>query len=236
MTRPHLRPVVLLGALLAAAGAMARGAAAEPVSAAARARAETAFVDGRLDDLDAALGAGTTLADAEPLALRDLWWRPRAGYVAPLPAADDLSLAARRLRWLADPAARGEAPYPAPQAGETDPYPRLALLVADRLQREARGAEGLPRASPLWDAPDEDVQYVWRWYASRAYEGPQPDASSPKDRAATEAAQARFEAVVERNRAWAVGAVGALILAAGLAYRRLGSRPGRKSPARPTDS
>lgn len=227
--RPVPRP--LLVALLAFAGlVLAAPAAAGPASAEARFRAETAFCDGRLDDLDAALGVGTTPADLEPLVLRDHWWRVRPGAARPTIAPDDGSLSARRIRWCLDRQARRDTPYPLPRDGEVDTYPRLTLLVLDRLRRETRGAEGLPEASPLWDARDEALQYVWRWYGDRAYRGPSLAALSPEDRAATEVAQARFEAVVARNRALAVGGVLALGIVAGLAAVAL--RPGRKkSPA-----
>lgn len=228
-------PLVAVVAALALAVAAAPTAVAGPVSAEARARAETAFLDGRLDDLDAALGAGTTLVDAEPIALRDLWWRPRAGYVPPSPAADDTSLSARRLRWLADPDARRATPYPTPAEGETDAYPRLAVLVADRVRREARGAAGLPEASPLWTVEDETTRFVWRWWGTQVFVGPRLEALEPEDRRLAEAAQARFERVVARNRALAVGAVIGFVVAAGLASWRLRGPSGHKSGSAPTE-
>lgn len=226
---PFLRPRLV--ALLAFAGlALAAPAEAGPASAEARFRAETAFCDGRLDDLDAALGTGTTSADLEPIVLRDHWWRTRSGAARPSIDPGDDSLSARRIRWCLDGRGRRDTPYPLPRDGETDRYPRITLLVLDRLRRETRGAEGLPEASPLWDAKDEALQYVWRWYGERAYRGPSLAALAAEDRAATEAAQARFEAVVARNRVLAVGGVLALALGAGLAAAAL--RPRRKkSPA-----
>lgn len=241
MTRPSPRTLatrVAVAALAAVGGlalavAAAPPAAAGPASAEARARAETAFCDGRLDDLDAALGTGTTPADLEPLVVRDHWWRPRRGAAAPALDAADGSLSARRIRWCLAGASAADAPYPMPRDGEVDAYPRLTRLVLDRLRREALGAEGLPEASPLWDAPDETLQYVWRWYGERAYRGPSLASLPPEDRAATEAAQARFEDVVARNRALAVGGVLGLVLLAGAVLLRLGAR--RKIPSAPTD-
>ncbi len=231
------RPIlVALGALavaLAVTIAVAAPAAAGPASAEARARAETAFCDGRLDDLDAALGAGTTPADLEPLILRDHWWRVRTGAVRPTIEGIDDSLSARRIRWCLDRFERRNTPYPMPRDGEVDAYPRLTLLVLDRLRRETLGAAGLPEAGPLWDAKDEALQYVWRWYGDRAYRGPSLASLSPDDRAATEAAQARFEAVVARNRRLAVGGVLGFVLLAGAVGVVL--RPRRKITPAPTD-
>ncbi|MFO0933936.1 MAG: hypothetical protein U1E39_14700 [Planctomycetota bacterium] len=227
------RPIAAALVALAAALAAAAPATAGPASAEARARAETAFCDGRLDDLDAALGTGTTPADLEPLVLRDRWWRVRPDAPRPTLAPDDTSLSARRIRWCLDRSGRGDTPYPMPSDGEVDVYPRLTLLVLDRLRRETRGAEGLPEASPLWDAKDEALQYVWRWYGERAYRGPSLASLSPDDRAATEAAQARFEAVVARNRLLAVGGVLGFVLAVGAVGVVL--RPRRKIAPAPTD-
>ena len=232
LRRALRRTLVALVAVVAAVAAAAP-AAAGPASAEARARAETAFCEGRLDDLDAALGAGTTPTDLEPLVLRDHWWRARRGAARPTIPADDTSLSARRIRWCLDWFDRKGRPYPMPSDGETDAYPRLTLLVLDRLRRESLGAEGRPEAGPLWDAKDEALQYVWRWYGERAYRGPSLASLSPEDRAATEAAQARFEDVVARNRALAVGGVLGFVLAAGGVFAGLGRR--RKIPPSATD-
>lgn len=201
-------------AALAALGALGpRRAAADPASPEARARAERAFLDGRFDDMDAAVGAGTTLADAEPLAVRDLWWRPRAGYTPPALAPDDRSLSARRLRWLlGDGRSRAEA-YPRPGPDETDPYPLLTALVEERLRRETVGADGLPEAHPLWDDPDAGRRVLWRWYLGRAFRGPRLDDFDEAEQQAILAQHERAQGVVRRNRWLAIGGIAGLALA-----------------------
>ena len=74
---------------------------------------------------------------------------------------------------------------------------------------------------------------VRKRYGERAYRGPSLASLSPEDRAATEAAQARFEDVVARNRALAVGGVLGFVLAAGGVFVGLGRR--RKIPPSATD-
>lgn len=229
------RAAVLVAAVavVLGAGAGAGLASAEPVSAAARARAEKAFASGHLDDVDAAVGAGTTLGDLEPLVVRDGWWRPRDGYLPPVPPPDDASLSARRIRWVAAAARSDPGPYPTAGAGEVDLYPVLTALVLDRLDRETVGGAGFPRTGRLWDAADPDVRYVWRAFGSPAYEGPKLDDYGPEDRVAAERAQARYASVVARNRGIAAGAVGGFTLAALLLGAAVGRR--RKSGPPTTD-
>lgn len=226
---PPRRTLAVAAALvaLAALGALVpRPAAAGPASAEARARAERAFLDGRFDDLDAAVGAGTTLADAEPIAVRDLWWRPRAGYTPPTVAPDDGSLSARRLRWLLTGGRSRAEAYPQPGPDEMDPYPLLTALVVERMRREDLGADGLPEAHPLWNDPDEGRRLLWRWFLGRAYRGPRFEDYDEAERRAILAQHERAQGVVARNRWLAIAGVAGLALACwalGARLRRGGS-------------
>lgn len=201
-----------------------RSAPAGPASDEARARAERAFLDGRYDDMDPAVGAGTTLADVEPLALRDLWWRPKSGYRPPPIDPADVSLPARRLRWLLDPAIQTATPYPRPVPGETDAYPLMTALVEERQRRETLGAHGLPQSHPLWDDPDAGRRLLWRWYLGRSYRGPQLDDFDASDQEAIIAQHERADAAVRRNRTLAVASVLGLLAVAFWTSWRLGRR------------
>jgi hypothetical protein len=236
-----VRTAVAHVALVVALGA-APAAGAAPASPEARRRAEDAFVVGRLDDLEASVGAGTTPADRELLAVRDLFWRPaRAGFGVP---DDDGSLSARRIAWLAGHAARwggagaatAEPPYPLPVAGETDPYPRVTALVLDRLRRESEGAEGFPAASPLAGLGDANLDGFLAWYGRRGWQGASAQDLSGEDRAAQEQLDARFHALAARNRWLAWAALAAFLGAAAAVLRGLRPRPSVESLSSPTDT
>lgn len=199
MTRsPRRRPVGLAVALAAALGACpSRARAGEPLPDETRRRAEDAFVSGRLDDLDAALGTSTAPIDLEALAVRDLYWRPRGGAAAALPAAAfDGSLSGRRLAWLRDASrlsAPGEVPYPMPAAGETDPWPLVTALVLDRLERESVGDASRAMGERLLSTRDPRLEWFFREYAAPAYGVPigEPSEQDAKRREETDRLAAR---------------------------------------------
>jgi hypothetical protein len=168
-----------LAALLvtaAATGAFpaARAEEPEPLPPEAQRRAAWAYAVGRLEDVEAALGAAATADDRVPLEVLRRFWRPVAGGPeAARPAGDALS--DRRLRFLAawPSAEAGEWPVAAP--GEEDRHPVVDALVRDRVRREARGVEGLPEGGPLATVPDEAVR-AFLPVARMAYVGPAPPA------------------------------------------------------------
>jgi len=211
-------------------GAPSAGAGPEPLPDAVHRRAEDAFVVGRLDDLDAILGTGTAAVDLEPLAVRDLFWRPTDPRPTLPVAADDRGLSARRVTWLGRLAlqrtggAEVRSPYPGPEANETDAYPRLTALVRDRLRRESVGARGLPRESPLSGISDPDIEAFQTWYARRAYEGPLDTDLPEEDRRAEAAQRAQVAEIGARNVRLGVGALLVLVVGAWLGGRILGGR------------
>jgi hypothetical protein len=209
------RLLVLAGLLAVLLGGRVPASAREPLPAASRERAERAFLDGRLDDLDAILGASADPVDVEALALRDLYWRPREGVEERYrPAASGPSLSARRIAWCLAPPPPGGArpPYPVPAVGEGDPWRRLAALVADREDREARGARALAGAGPLPALHDPEVDWFVDNYARTALVGA-PRSPEDEERAASARSLAR------RNRTVGLAAVaGYLALGALLAF------------------
>jgi hypothetical protein len=228
------RPAACVVAAGLALLALAGSASAGPVSDAARERAQNAFIVGRVQDLDAILGAGTTPADAEPLYLRDVVWRPMA--TTPRPPPDDGSLSSRRIRWMVEEFATGRAPlsaYPLPKAGEADPYPRLTGLVLERAWRESRGARGLPDDGPLPPLHDEMLDWLDTTYAKPLYQGDVTHLLPPEAQAEERAARGRLADAAERARSIALVSVGGLVLAATAAGLLLGR--GRKRPPAAAD-
>ncbi len=241
MRPPRLPPI--LGALAAVVAAavggipIARDARGDGPTAEMRTRVEDAFVDGRLDELEQLSAPGEDPLSVEPLAVRDLFWRPIPGAPAwplPRPDVDGTSLSARRLAWLAAAAAarsRGEAmvtaPYPAPAAGEVDPYPRITAWVRDRLLRETEGTTAMDRDGPLGDLTGDELSTYW----VKAFR--RPAIAGPEAEDADEATRARRRAVREgavRARAFGLASLGCWILVGGLL---LGLRSRRVKPPPP---
>ena len=226
MRRGRLLLGGLVGGLTLLCGSAEAGP--EPLPAATRQRAEDAFVLGRTEDLDAILGTGRTSVDREPLAVRDLFWRPVEGPPVDVPSADDRTLSGRRIAWLSRVAAERaggapvRSPYPAPEAGETDPYPRLTALVRDRIRREMGGAHGLPEQSPLAAAGDPALTAFLNTYARHAYLGVAESELSEEERKEARAKRARIDEVEGRNVLLAVAGLLALVLGSALAGRRVG--------------
>jgi hypothetical protein len=193
-------------------------ARAERLDETARARADAAFSEWRLADLDAILEGGSTPLDLEPLLVRDLYWRPDARFErGGRPEASGQGLSERRWAWLSsggkDPAG-GRIPYPVPGPGETEPYPRITALVLDRVHREGPGARGLSEGSPLaaagWARGHLDTRRA-------AFTGYPPDAAAAR----------RLASATSRNRALGLGAVAVLLAAWAVAFRaaRRGTGP-----------
>jgi hypothetical protein len=240
---PRVHRLVRLLAVVGAtfvASVSSRATSADPATDDARRVAEEAFVVGRLQDLDAILGSGTTATDAEPFFVRDGIWRPTR--IERTPPPDDGSLSSRRIRWIVEafvPRKAGLDAYPLPNGDEADPYPRITALVRDRARRESVGLAGLPEASPLAAVPDEMIRWLGQRFAHAAF----PDSVRPSDtaedrQAAREAAHARsrVEDLAARNRLLAIAAVGGIVLAA-IAAGALLARAGRvrKAPPAATD-
>lgn len=180
------RGALLLLLLAATAVAEApRALAEEGLDASTRRRAELAFFEGRLWDLDGLLAAtgGQTDPDHLPILVRDRWWRGHRegarGSIEPARGDADpaFELFLARLRWLAG---GGEGPWPVSAAVE-DPYPLLTALIQDRIRRERIGSAGLPADGPLeawWlanepsvDGPVREVFRVTYGMAVRCYHG-----------------------------------------------------------------
>lgn len=219
--------------LVSSLWAFAAIAQADPLPLATRQRAEDAFVLGRPEDLDAILGTGTTPVDAEPLAVRDLFWRPTRE-IATWPASDG-SLSSRRIEWLRQEPlrrARGGAwraatDYPMPALpDEKDPYPRLTALVLERLDRERLGAVGLPESSPALATGDEDIKAFLMTTMGPAYRGLRGDEIPEEERDA----RARLAAMAQRNVRIAAGAIATLLALAAGAFVLLRRGSGRRSP------
>jgi len=128
-----------LALALGVSGAGARaddGEDAALVAARARQRAaiERLAAEGRWEEIDSVLPTSPGDVEAFALELRDRWWRPTETHGRGVPPTGDAvgDVMARRWAWLA---AGGEAPHPMPAAGEDDPWPILAALVADRQRR-----------------------------------------------------------------------------------------------------
>ena len=221
-----MTPRRLLGAVGGLALLLAAGTArADPLSEAARARAEETFLGGRPQDLDGTLGTGTRPIDVELLAVRDLLWRP-APPSRPWPAADG-SLSSRRIAWLVEHArARAEGrptpeDYPGPGPGEVDAYPRATALVLERLRRESEGASGLPEASPAWQTGDPVLRGFVEDFARRAWRvGPERRVADPEESAWRD----RQQHLVRRNGWLAAATVLGYLLACGLALRAAAGR------------
>lgn len=219
--------VLVAGFLVAGA----RGAPADPVSAAARARAEDAFVGGRPQDLEAAIGTSSDPDDTAMIALRDLWWRPARERV---PAAVGGGLASRRIAWLLREERDrrdGRPPptdFPTPDRGETDAYPRVTALVQERLRRERLGVDGLPESSPAWATGDAALRGFIDDYAREAWRtGPSASRGGAPDAHGTAIA-----ALGRRNTVVAAVALGLFLLASLLALRwaERGFGPARPPP------
>ena len=93
--------LVLAGTLALGASPAARADEPEPLSPEARGRAQWAFAVGRLEEVDAALGASRAASDREAVAVLHRFWRPGGGAPVAEPTPEGASLSARRLRWLA---------------------------------------------------------------------------------------------------------------------------------------
>ncbi len=191
----------------------------------ARATLERLALENRWDEFEA---AGTrTPATSWAWRIRDAFWRPSGAAenpeTAPVPDGD---LAARRARW-ADAVARGEVgPIPAPNEGQTEPWPVLTALVADRMRR-------------LSDRPDPHRSNAPDLVMLLAPAGPSLDAAAGSAlndglekldavREELDAASAsnREAAAAARARAWwhALGVALALVAAVSVLVRR-GRRP-----------
>jgi len=213
--------LVLLGLALCASAAPAAEFAPE-----ARHRAENAFLQGRLRDLDRILKGAASPLDRFPLWLRDTYWRsgPRK---TPLQEGDR-ALFQASLAWIREP----EGPHPLGHGGG-DPYPILTALVRDRLRREHRGGLGLPEESPLvvlalrLDPQTEKDETFFLGERSRAlmgpvYKGVVPDAADRK----LEAESRRLRG---RNERWALISLGLFLLLALVLAREVT----RRRPAAP---
>jgi hypothetical protein len=197
---------------------IARVAPCDPVSAAARARAEDAFVGGRPQDVDAAIGASTDPDDAALIALRDLCWRPTPERTHD---AKGSGLAGRRVAWLLREQRDrrdGRTPptgFPTPGPGETDAYPRVTALLQERLARERDGGDGLPESSPAWATGDPALRGFIDDYARDAWRtGPPSPGATPPD-----APGAALRALGRRNTVVASVVLGLFLLASFLALR-----------------
>ena len=193
MTAGRRSPVHLALAAWAAAtvGELAspRAAGADAPTAEMRARLEDAFVDGRIAELESLAVPGEEPVSVEPVAVRDLFWRPVTGprsWKDPREDLDRTGVSARRLAWLRAHAAarlRGDPgvaePYPMPGAGEDDPYPRLTAWVLDRLLRETVGSDSIGTDGPLGALRDDELAEYWvRAFRRPAYAGPGGDGRS----------------------------------------------------------
>jgi|GEM_PF-2357465 len=219
-----------------------REACADRPTAGMRARVEEAFVDGRIELLERLAEPGEEPVSVEPVAVRDLFWRPVTGprsWKDPRADLDPTSVSARRIAWLRAHAAarlRGEAavaePYPMPTAGEEDPYPRLTAWVLDRLLRETEGSDAIDADGPLGALGSDELTEYWvRVFRRPAFAGPGADAD-PDEGTREKAASVR--AGIVRAKTWAAVAVGVWVAVGGLLLLLRGRRV--KPPPPPTDA
>jgi hypothetical protein len=158
--------------------ALACPAWAEGLTDQERERVTFAYLEGNLEAL-APLEANASGPDELlPFAIRSLWWRPdpraSAAYDAAAAASEGLTRA--RYDWLMAPAPRGA--FPMPDVGESDPWPMISAIVADRIERERRGLDALLEpgaierlASILGALPDDQLDDASRealWYLDQA--------------------------------------------------------------------
>ena len=196
-------PAGLLLALLAGGGASALRAEEAPLPE-VREAVETAWLEGRLEQIDELLPEEEPLAF--PLALRDFVWRPEA-----LTMGSARPTAARLLQAEIESSPKYDPARPLPEeaGGGEDPYPVLTALIRDRRLRETLGSAGLPEESPLLrlarrgglSERQDDLTYYLAYQMRLVYTGRYPD--DPE----ADAEQRRIERVAvaleERNGAWA---------------------------------
>ena len=219
-----------------------RAAGADGPTAEMRARLDEAFTDGRMSELESLAVPGEEPVSVEPLAVRDLFWRPVTGprsWKDPRGDLDPTGVSARRIAWLRAHAAarlRGEPgladPYPMPGAGEDEPYPRLTAWVLDRLLRETEGSDSLGKDGPLGALPDDELAEYWvRAFRRPAYAGPGADGDQDAEARAKTAA---VRAGVTRAKVWGFVSVGVWVAVGGLLLLLRGKRV--KPPPPSTDA